>query len=899
MGLRILTWNCQSLRGKIPEISIFLEKNFYHVILIQETWLNDKIPTNIPNFTSIRKDRTLTTNAKMSHGGVMVLIRKGINFKIINTENLELIESLFVRVTFNSRNITIGSIYNPSSLSAKESKSELTKLLSTSGHFIMAGDFNCKNSEWNNIQNNKKGTDLAKICNDRLIEIHFPDDPTLYPDGRGQPSIVDLVLSRGILGISKPISINDLSSDHRPVEFTIPISIHLHPSLKIKNFRRTNWDLYRSTIVEKLAKNVSIDSETDIENQVEILSNLILEAQDIAVPLSKPYTFRYPQSQEIKDLIIERNSLRKATLRNPSLKPRVNLLNRAIKYKTSLLNAKNFNERLSKLKLSDLSLHQFAKAIKKKKSHFPPLKSHSNKFAFSDEEKSNLIASTFEQVHQSSNNASPFDRPVSESTDRITDSEVNFPQQEKVTFNELTRLIHSLKIKKASGHDNIPNIALKALPKIAVQRLTEIFNSCLKFAYFPSKWKKGKIIAIPKPDKDITDPKNYRPITLLPMLGKLFERIILERLQYFEESHRIFIPQQFGFRSKHSTTQQIIRVMETISLRFNQNKSTAINFLDCARAFDTVWHEGLLFKMANSSYPNFLVKIVHSFLRNRQAFVSINNTSSLPFSVKAGVPQGSPLSPHLFNLFINDIPIPKNCKIAVFADDTALLSSIKNYNLDKLVDRLESGLLEIETHFSHWKMRLNKTKTQSILFTKSLKMSNMKDNHKINFNGTTLTWQPTARYLGMELDSKLTLRHHVDITLKKAQKALSTLYCFMRRYSRVKTRYKILMYKAYIRPTFTYAAPALANCAKTHLDKYQKFQNKCLRMALSVKYRTRITDLHANACIPTIREFIDKLTETFYESCESSDNKLIKNLGNYSRHSTQIIFKHKMPRAYL
>ena len=900
MLLRILSWNCQSIRGKISELANYLENNFFHVILIQETWLNESIHINLRNFICIRKDRPLKANSKMSHGGVLIFIRQNIDFKVIKFPSSDLIESLFIKISVDSRNIIIGSIYNPSSLSVKESKENLFKICSASGNFIMAGDFNAKHSSWNNVRENRKGRDLMKICEDKMLDIHFPNSPTLYPDGKGDPSIVDLVISRGILGISKPISYDGLSSDHRPVEFSVPFFIRLPQELKVKNFKKTNWKAYQESVARDFTKingASSLDTGQAIDEQIDKFVEIIRNAEKIAIPLKKPFVFRYPQSQDIKNLIVKRNALRKATVRNPAFKKLVNQLNREIKYKTTLLNSQSFNDKLSKLKLSDNSLHQFVRIIKRKKKQIPPLCSPNDDLVYTDKEKADLIASAFEKAHKISNAPTCHTQAVQTSSIVISQSTVDIPNHERISVNEVSSLIKSLKVKKASGCDNISNLSLKALPSEGFVFLTSIFNSCLKLSHFPTVWKKGKIVALPKPDKNLSDPSSYRPITLLPMIGKLFERLVLERLQYFESQNKIFIPQQFGFRSKHSTTQQIVRLMETISLRFNQDKSTAACLLDCEKAFDSCWHDGLLHKLLKLQYPMYLIKIIGSFLANRSSYVSINDSKSNAFDIPAGVPQGSPLSPHLFNVFINDIPVPKFCKLAVFADDTALLSSVKNYELPKLVSRMESALQEIEDHFTSWKMKLNKNKTQAILFTKSTKMLRAKDNNKINFNGTTLDWLPTAKYLGIHLDSKLTLKHHVAMSIKKAQKALSVLYCFMRKYSRVKTRYKILMYKSYIRPTFTYASPALSNCAKTHLRKFQIFQNKCLRMALSAPYRTHISDLHSQARMPTVREYIDKLTETFYNSCETVGNDLIKKLGSYSKTPTPLRFKHKMPKA--
>lgn len=252
------------------------------------------------------------------------------------------------------------------------------------------------------------------------------------------------------------------------------------------------------------------------------------------------------------------------------------------------------------------------------------------------------------------------------------------------------------------------------------------------------------------------------------------------------------------------------------------------------------------------------------------------------------------MSPHLYNIFVNDVPIPKHCKLAVYADDTALASSIINYNLP-LVERMENGLSKLQKYFDSWKIKINATKTESILFTKSPKMTKLKNVPKIVFNGVELEWLDAARYLGVHLDSKLTFRQNIEAFIKKANKAISLLYPMLVRNNRILPKTKVFMYKTYIRPILTYACPVFNNCAKTHLNKLQIIQNKSLRHALNSYFDVRITNLHSESNVPLIREYIDKLTTNFYRNSSNSKNKLIRNLGAFSHDATLIRVKHRLP----
>jgi hypothetical protein len=144
------------------------------------------------------------------------------------------------------------------------------------------------------------------------------------------------------------------------------------------------------------------------------------------------------------------------------------------------------------------------------------------------------------------------------------------------------------------------------------------------------------------------------------------------------------------------------------------------------------------------------------------------------------------------------MPIPKHCKLAVYADDTALISSIKNYDLPVLVNRMASGLAEIGDYCSSWKVNINSKKTEAILFTKSSKMLKLKDTHKIYFN-ETLPWKNFVRYLGLTLDTKLTFKTHIDACRRKAGMVTNFLFPLMKRTSLLSRQGKLTLYRSYIR----------------------------------------------------------------------------------------------------
>jgi hypothetical protein len=912
MNLKVLSWNCRSLQSKLIELKEFLQNNFHHIVLLQETWLNSKISIHVPHYIAVRKDRA-SSSSRCPHGGVLILVHESLSFRSTTHTNLENSEANFIRLLLDDREIVVGSFYCSPKTAPDLRIADYKKLLSRNGPFVIAGDFNAKDTSWNNEKYDKCGKSLRKICRENLCDVGFTDLPTMIPTV-GKLSFLDLVISKGITGITKPNTLNELSSDHFPISFEILSNLSLPVEELVPNYAKANWKAFRTKLSEELEPHLatSLLSPLDIDNAVSLFSRSVKGVSEQTIPRKKRFQFRHKFSSQVQALIKDRNFIRRHINKFPQLRPEFNRLNREIRLAVIINSRSQWNDKIASLDVKDNSLFAFARNLKRRNSGLPPLKIANPDWTpqsseevpehlilYNETDKCEALAENFRKAHMIDSNDTCHSPAIRSSIDLIKSAAVDFPEADKVTTHELKVEISRLKTRKAPGTDGMPPILLKNLPPSALKLLADIYNACFRIGFFPSAWKIGKIVPIAKPGKDSSSPANFRPITLLPIVGKILEKTILSRFLEFVEDNQILRDQQFGFRARHSTTQQIMRIVETVSLRFNENKSTAMTLLDIEKAFDSVWHEALLHKIHSYGFPMYLVKIISSFLTNRHSYVSIGKASSSSFAVIAGTPQGSPMSPPLFNIFMNSIPVPRHCKIAIYADDTALISSIKNYDIETLVKRMERGLSEIESEFSSWKIRLNSLKTESILFTKSLFMQREKENHRISFNGKFLEWLPWVKYLGVILDSKLLLSKNIENNVAKAGRAMKILFPLLKKNSCLPLKPKLTLYRSYIRPILTYACPVFANAAKTHLNKLQVLQNKNLRMVLNAPFRTRIKTLHKKANLPTINEFITKLTERFYVRASGSTNRLVRRLGDYSQRTLPHRLKHKLPRPSL
>jgi hypothetical protein len=260
---------------------------------------------------------------------------------------------------------------------------------------------------------------------------------------------------------------------------------------------------------------------------------------------------------------------------------------------------------------------------------------------------------------------------------------------------EVEETIRGLELGKAPGPDGIPNRALKHLPLRAISLLVTLFNAILTIQYFPAEWKLARVFSILKPGKNPALPSSYRPISLLDTIGKLFEKILLARILKELSERDLLRDKQFGFRRKHSTSLQLARLVERVTTNFGEKRLTSAIFLDVAKAFDTVWVDGLVYKLTLLNFPSYLVRISTSYLSGRTFKASFQTATSSLRGMRAGVAQGGIISHVLFSLYFNDMPVPsRHVELALYADDTAVMATSRKSEL--LVSYLESYLSDLE-----------------------------------------------------------------------------------------------------------------------------------------------------------------------------------------------------------
>ena len=421
---------------------------------------------------------------------------------------------------------------------------------------------------------------------------------------------------------------------------------------------------------------------------------------------------------------------------------------------------------------------------------------------------------------------------------------------------------------------------VRNLPPETISNLTKIFNASLASGYFPKTFKTSNITLIPKSGKSLHSPENYRPISLLEILGKTFERIISHRLRAHLESNELLSPCQFGFRGGASTEDALNSITAYLKFNTTHHFKTALVTKDVKKAFDTVWHTGLKHKSCNSyNLPPLTQRILCSFLKERLTRIRHQDIFSPFFSPRDGVSQGPVISPTLYNMYTSDLPPPyHNDSLTIqYADDVTQLSRARTSDI--LTDKIQRELTATSLWELKWRILSHPEKSKVTYFnTKRTNRPRQISLYHGFPNPVPIPISTHNKVLGLTIDNHLRFNIHITQKVAIAAKALSNLD----RFRNSSTKTKLHLYKAFILPLLTYCPLALSLSAPTNFSKLQKIQNRAIRFTLGTKwsdFRTSLS-LHEESNIPPLNithyNRINKQLITFQERHTTTYNFINK-----------------------
>ncbi|GFS74724.1 probable RNA-directed DNA polymerase from transposon X-element [Trichonephila clavipes] len=573
------------------------------MFLVQETWLEPGIDPQITNYRLTKDDRIEFPHT-VTRSGTAIYCKNEIVHHRVLLPNLQGMDATAVQNKINNfPPINIVSAYVRRRVGHSFPIEDFKKIFNSGSNCIIAGDYNAAHVSWHNVKSTRFGQVLHKLIRDlRGAKLVAPQTATHLQPRQRFGSVIDLAVFKHIPFNHSVRVINDLSSDHYPVI----LEINLITSI-IKNPEQlsTNWFNFKFALKKKPLPTVELTSNDNIELAISELNQNFTEA---FVEASKPKFNNAPKilSPEIKFKIYQRNRLRKFWQRTrcPSIYSQFLTLSREIAKDIQAYSRDQWEKHIEALSPVDNTLWRKSSLLRKPFQSIPPLKGALGNIAITPIEKAEVIADSLQEQFEPNHvvGRELFDQRIH---DEVTNF-INTPHVQEIeptTPTEVLSYVQRLKPRKSPGLDQISNRMIKNLPLKFLLFITLLINQLFKNNYFPNAWKTAVVIPILKPDKDSALPTNYRPISLLSCLSKVYEFVLLQRLNQHCAAFNFIIPQQCGFRPKCSTVHQLLRVTELIHSGFAKHEATGILFLDIAKAFDKIWHDGLLIKLIRLDFP--------------------------------------------------------------------------------------------------------------------------------------------------------------------------------------------------------------------------------------------------------------------------------------------------------
>ena len=891
----IAIWNANGAKQKYIEISNFLHEHDIDVFVMTETHLSPDTRLNFANYNTFRTDRIHHRG-----GGSLILTKRAIDASLISTDREHGYETTTVRIKLTKYGaVNITSMYSPPD--NRLDRSDLERLFPSNQKTLLAGDLNAKNIAWGCRRNNANGSLLQDFMEEQDIFIHPPDKPTHYPlNCQAPPEFLDFAFTNFQI-IASNITLDELSSDHLPTIMFIN-----EASIKQTVERKTtDWTLYANILEIRHHQITEITSEAEIEKSIKNLQEDLLYAYNQATEMKRTQSDYIKLPFRIKEKIKLKNRVTKMWKRtlNPAYKIEINKLNREIKAEVTAIREENWAEKIISVSQDPKKLWQSVKNLKTEKIPNKPIEREDGSLCYEVHEKAEAVADSLESQFRPNETEMGYAGHERYVLDTVTDylrSQQHLLREHPsicsvcknencinknicdteadirylTNSQEIIDTAKTLKTRKAPSTDNITNQMIKSMPILFYNHLTIIFNYCLSASYFPKVWKKASVILFPKPGTQHNRMANYRPISLLPCIGKLFEKIFIKRLHLYSSK----IPDtQMGFLKKRSTTHQLVKLNEIIAEAIIKNQYTTVLYLDAAKAFDRVHHESLLFKLISNNVSPNLILLIRSYLSHRTFRVKINSHLSTEREIAASVAQGSIAGPILFLHYVSDFPNWPEDRLASlnqYADDVAITQSSINPN--RALIKLQDKISEVEDWCSKWKIKINSSKTTYMTIHRG---RNKKCTRNLSFNGINLRRETKTKYLGLTINSRLTFENHAKIVIAKANNMFNCLRPLLSGHSRLDIKKKLQLIMTCIRSQITYASPAWPTILDTTKKKIDGCINGKIRKALKVPRYLKNEHLFEDLQIMPTSEFMNLQNCKFYK--ENIRNAIMKQFLMY------------------
>lgn len=839
------------------------------VILINEHSLKNNARIKLFNY-----DTYQTNKANEQHDGVAIAIKRNFKHRLIDSFTDEF---LAIKVDTTIGEIIIATVYLPPRRPYLPAN-DLLKLANFNRPTYILGDFNARHRIFGHNNNNNVGKSIYTIMNTGKI-IHLgPNFKTFL--GHTSITTPDRVFSNSKAALNYHLKQGPITtSDHVPIIMTIstsPIQIPINERFQI---HKANWEGFKKDIEKLHNPNLNNKIIDEIDTELDTFHKTVTTAMKNNIPKIKYKTLPHlTLTEDIRNIQTQFNHLYNHINTNG---PDRNLIQRIKQLQWQLQtlyrNKKNeqWNNIIKKIN-ENTDSKTFWKQINqiegKEKIKVPYVKGTNGNKIYSEIEQEKAFRKIWSEVFQiteAENENFDFEHEnfvedwLSERLDETTPTERanknTIPPSEKITERELLHNLRKFK-EKTPGLTGITKNVLINLPQKGIDFLLEIFNASLSAGYFPDDLKKTKMIFIPKEGKDNKEIINYRPISLLEVTGKLFEKILNGRLLKYLENNNVLNSRQHGFRSKRGTHTALALITETLAIAKAKKQHTNIVLRDIKKAFDKVWHAGLKHKIVRTDLPIYMKRTLCDYLTDRQIQIQIGKQLGPPFEIQSGVPQGGCLSPTLFILYTSDMPNPAPYSdYVVFADDVTQIISYPGKSKELLARHTSKAIEEINKYERKWKIQTNINKFKIIPIGRH-------NSAPVIVEGDIYPYETEGSVLGLTL-TKTGYKRFIKNKINRLNDRLTKL----RKFNNLSIENKKKLYMALIRPIIEYPPIPINAMKKTTLNDLQIIQNKSLRFIYDINYPDIVTnrELHERAGIQTIQDLINERAKEIWEKVQN------------------------------
>ncbi len=777
------------MSNKLVELNSLLSGTYsddsYDIVAVTETWLGNEVPDtmvcSVADYLIFRKDRRGRVG-----GGVCFFIRKNLNPVLVPLDDqFTDLELLAVDLVQDKVRIRLLLLYRPPDTST-EIDYQLhdcfnSLLLNYTGLIYVLGDFNLPGINWDTLRasgslESKEEQWLHMLTSLGLSQL--VSEPTRLE------TILDLFFTSDISTvISLQTGPNFSTSDHCSVLF----SLHLPSVTRKAEFRKTR-NFFKADFQAMSEYFAAVQWDQLFANCYSLedlwicFKDIVHRGIDLFVPFKKVVQQgrRYPKF--IRRIISKRKVLWKQRKSDSGAK----------QYKDVTIQLRNLLKEFSLqqeeqiLNSGDLkSFFRFVSTKLRGRTPVATLKTPDHSFVSVDRDKSQLLNTFFASVFTQDDGRKPF------FPNRVN----GFLSQISFTTGKVLKALKSLPKKTSRTPTDIPALVLRQCAFVLAEPLSVIYQRSFDSGTLPLDWLQSLVCPIYKKGL-MSDPGNYRPVSLTANCCKGMERVILCDALSFLNSHKVFAPSQHGFRKFRSTLTQLLESTNDWTLAVKDKKSVDIVYLDFAKAFDTVSHIKLIQKLGSYGLSGRLLAWIKAYLTGRTQRVVINQSESDSLPVISGVPQGGVLSSLLFLLYVNDLPdFVQNSTVKIFADDVKIYLAFSEL---WETDRLREDLALICQWANEWQLVLAFLKCEIL----HLGIKNPRTDYFLGL--TKLKSKDTLRDLGILMSSSMKFSEHCSTIAAKAMQRTSLLF---RVFTTTKVHPYIRAYKAYVRPILEYGSP--------------------------------------------------------------------------------------------